>query len=43
VGTVKPPVRHGRDKMGIIAEIRTSISETVNSIFADQGTARIGI
>jgi small GTP-binding protein len=29
--------------MGIIAEIRSSISDTVNRIFADQGTARIGI
>jgi small GTP-binding protein len=29
--------------MGILTEIRNSISETVNGIFADEGTARIGI
>ncbi len=29
--------------MGIITEIRNSISQTVNGIFADDGTARIGI
>jgi len=29
--------------MGILANLRTSISETVNGLFEDQGTARIGI
>jgi small GTP-binding protein len=29
--------------MGILTEIRNSISQTVNGIFADEGTARIGI
>ena len=37
------PDSHGRDNMGILTEIRDSISQTVNGIFADQGTARIGI